>query len=173
MSLHINVSFSTAFRSSFGWFFVIIIYWRISFATKNETLSLLLIISRISISLSSFCYASGWGCNSRQRCSQIFKELLYVYSHFCASFSEHSLKFISKCLSLFCTNLSFLSQIYFVTNNNDCYVVTSNVSRLLYPRSYVFKTLLWCDIVTNNSDLTIIDIGGDQRPKSFLSRRVP
>ena len=168
-----NCILSAAFISSCLGFLCIIILAGVCLSSEYESLCLLLFLRLLSWIGAAFSNTSSRCWNSREGCCQIFKKLLDVNSNFGTCFNKHGLKFICESLSFLGANLPLLSQIYFVSNYDDCDIVTPDVSCLLNPTGDVFKTLFRRDIVNNHCYLTIINVRRNQRPKSFLAGSVP
>ena len=137
------------------------------------------LISRIASRPSHSCF-SLWvwaSClvwiNSRKCWCDISKECLDINTNFGTSFHKHGSKLISKSLSIFCSHLALFCQVNFVADDYYGDGVAANLTSLFNPALNILKAGPWCNIITHNCYLRVIDIRWYERTEPFLSCSVP
>ena len=106
------------------------------------------------------------------RCD-VSKECLDIDTNFCTSFHKHGSKLISESLSIFCSHLALFCQVNFVADDYYGDGVAANLTSLFNPALNILKAGPWCNIVTHNCYLRVIDIGWYEWTEPFLSCCVP
>ena len=104
---------------------------------------------------------------------QIFEELLHIDSNFGAGLREHRAQFVSQLLAVFSSDLALLCQVNFVADDDQSDRVASYLASLLNPALDVIEGLARRDIVADHRHLRVVNVGWNQRPETFLARRVP
>ena len=124
--------------------------------------------------LSLWVWATGliWIDTRKCRCD-IPKECLDIDTNFGTRFHEHCSELIGECLSILCSHLSFLCQVNFVADNYYGDGVAADLTSLFNPALHILKAGPWCNVITYNCYLRVIDIGGYERTEPLLTSCVP
>jgi hypothetical protein len=69
--------------------------------------------------------------------------------------------------------LSFALQVYFVSNKDLAHIVVSKLVDFLHPLAHIFEGFTLGDVVDDDDAVGTSVVTRSQRPKSFLSSRVP
>mmetsp|Transcript_10409 Transcript_10409/g.12283 ORF Transcript_10409/g.12283 Transcript_10409/m.12283 type:complete len:225 (-) Transcript_10409:83-757(-) len=113
------------------------------------------------------------GLDARQLLGQFVEQSLNVGARLGRGLEEKQIHTLGVLLALLHGHLAFLVEVAFVAREDQKHVVVSEGTRILNPLVDRLEGLARCDVVADDGDGAVFDVGRDEGLEAFLAGRVP